>query len=186
MKVGVIGTGYVGLVTGTCLAYLGRDVTCVDIDERKIQMLQEGRSPIYEPGLEQLIQRGIQRGNLRFSTDLGSSVKEADVIFIAVGTPPLPTGRADLSFVKTVAHEIGRSISLEKRRIVVNKSTVPIGSGNWVEMLLEEGLNQNPAWRERLVGEASETQNSPLAVRRQNAIQPKDYLLVASNPELLR
>ncbi|MBK9316503.1 MAG: UDP-glucose/GDP-mannose dehydrogenase family protein [Acidobacteria bacterium] len=186
MKVGVIGTGYVGLVTGTCLAYLGRDVTCVDIDERKIQMLQEGRSPIYEPGLEQLIQRGIQRGNLRFSTDLGSSVNGADVIFIAVGTPPLPTGKADLSFVKAVAHEIGRSISLEKRRIVVNKSTVPIGSGNWVEMLLGEGLNQNPAWRERMVGDASETQNSPLAVRRQNAMQPKDYLLVASNPEFLR
>ena len=109
MEVCVVGTGYVGLVTGTCLAYLGHSVVCVDIDERKIEMLRSGRSPIYEPGLDQLIASGLQRGNLRFSTDISKPVKESEVIFIAVGTPPLSSGKADLSYVKAVAQSIGRA-----------------------------------------------------------------------------
>lgn len=185
MDVCVVGTGYVGLVTGTCLAYLGRNVICVDIDERKISMLREGKSPIYEPGLDQLVHTGLQRGNLRFSTDLAASIKESEIIFIAVGTPPLASGKADLSYVKGVAHEIGRALDCERRRVVVNKSTVPIGSGNWVEMLVREGLNENPIYRERLTAAA----NSPggaAASKRLNGLRPDDLFLVASNPEFLR
>ncbi len=180
MNVCVVGTGYVGLVTGTCLAYLGRNVICVDIDERKIKMLREGKSPIYEPGLDQLVQLGLQRGNLRFSTDLRSSVKDSEIIFIAVGTPPLPSGRADLSYVKTVAQDVGRSLDSERRRIVVNKSTVPIGSGNWVEMLVKEGLNENLSYREKAQDATT------AALRRANNLKPDDVFLVASNPEFLR
>ncbi|MBL8188065.1 MAG: UDP-glucose/GDP-mannose dehydrogenase family protein [Acidobacteria bacterium] len=189
MEVCVVGTGYVGLVTGTCLAYLGRSVVCVDIDERKIQMLREGKSPIYEPGLDQLITTGVQRGNLRFSTDLASAVKESEVIFIAVGTPPLPTGKADLSYVKAVAQSVGRAMDCERRCIVVNKSTVPIGSGNWVEMLVKEGLQENPAYRERLAMSAAAGQSGSTTTtvsRKLNGLKPEDVFLVASNPEFLR
>jgi len=193
VEVCVVGTGYVGLVTGTCLAYLGRSVVCVDIDERKIQMLRDGKSPIYEPGLDQLITIGIQRGTLKFSTDLASAVKASEVIFIAVGTPPLTTGKADLSYVKTVAQSVGRALDCERRRVVVNKSTVPIGSGNWVEMLVKEGLQDNPAYRERLAsmvagqGAAGQAEGATTTVsRRLNGIKPEDVFLVASNPEFLR
>jgi len=186
----VLGTGYVGLVTGTCLAYLGRNVVCVDIDERKIKMLRSGKTPIYEPGLEQLIHTGLQRGNLRFSIDLAASVRESEIIFIAVGTPPLANGRADLSYVHTVAQDVGRSLDCERRRIVVNKSTVPIGSGNWVEMLVREGLNDNPAYREKIASVAGNGNNEGKATvstsRRLNAVKPEEIFLIASNPEFLR
>lgn len=189
MEVCVVGTGYVGLVTGTCLAYLGRSVICVDIDERKVQMLREGKSPIYEPGLDQLITSGIQRGHLRFSTDLAAAVKESEIIFVAVGTPPLASGKADLSYVKAVAQQVGRSLDCERRRVIVNKSTVPIGSGNWVEMLVRDGLQENPAYRERLASVAvgqSENAATNGASRRLAGIKPEDVFLVASNPEFLR
>lgn len=197
MEVCVVGTGYVGLVTGTCLAYLGRSVVCVDIDERKIQMLREGKSPIYEPGLDQLIATGIQRGNLKFSTDLSAAVNESEIIFIAVGTPPLPTGKADLSYVKAVAQQVGRALDCERRRVIVNKSTVPIGSGNWVEMLVKDGLQENPAYRERQAALAAgqspnqtaaqvESSTTATVSRRLNGIKPEDVFLVASNPEFLR
>ncbi len=193
MEVCVVGTGYVGLVTGTCLAYLGHSVVCVDIDERKIEMLREGKSPIYEPGLEQLIATGAQRGHLRFSVDLPDSIKESEIVFIAVGTPPLPSGRADLSYVKTVAQSVGRALDCERRRVIVNKSTVPIGSGNWVEMLVREGLNENPAWREKLASAANAqpagATTAASSSRRLSAILslwPEDVFLVASNPEFLR
>ncbi|MGH9938738.1 MAG: UDP-glucose dehydrogenase family protein [Blastocatellia bacterium] len=198
MEVCVVGTGYVGLVTGTCLAYLGHSVVCVDIDERKIEMLRKGQSPIYEPGLDQLIASGTQRGNLHFSTDLSKSVRESEIIFIAVGTPPLPSGKADLSYVKAVAQSIGGALDCERRRVIVNKSTVPIGSGNWVEMLVKEGLNDNPAWREKLASAAdaqagaqiSGSTTDPATVstanRRSNGSKPEDVFLVASNPEFLR
>lgn len=179
MEVCVVGTGYVGLVTGTCLAYLGHSVVCVDIDERKIEMLRKGRSPIYEPGLDQLIASGLQRGNLQFSTDLSKPIKESEIIFIAVGTPPLPSGKADLSHVKAVAQSIGRALDCERRRVIVNKSTVPIGSGNWVEMLVKEGLNDNPAWLDRVASDSTTN-------RRSNGGRAEDIFLVASNPEFLR
>ena len=169
MRVCVVGAGYVGLVTGTCLAYLGREVTCVDIDTRKIEKLSQGESPIYEPGLDQLIGQGIQRGSLRFTADLPEAVRESEIVFIAVGTPPLPGGKADLSYVKAVAQQIGQSLDDRFRRVVVNKSTVPIGSGNWVEMLIKEGLAENPLFQS--------------AVRR---VKAEDLFVVASNPEFLR
>jgi len=186
VEVCVLGTGYVGLVTGTCLAYLGRSVVCVDIDERKIKMLREGRSPIYEPGLEQLIHTCLQHGHLRFSTDLAASVKESEIIFIAVGTPPLTNGRADLSYVQIVAQDVGRALDCDRRRIVVNKSTVPIGSGNWVEMLVREGLNDNPSYREKLASVAGNHESKTGNSRRLNAVKPDEIFLIASNPEFLR
>ncbi|MCI0664412.1 MAG: UDP-glucose/GDP-mannose dehydrogenase family protein [Acidobacteria bacterium] len=178
MNVCVIGAGYVGLVTGSCLAHLGRNVICVDIDERRIRALSDGQSPIYEPGLDQLLHSGLQRGNLRFSTELGSSIRESEIIFIAVGTPPLSNGKADLSFVKTVAQEIGRALDLKHRRLVVNKSTVPIGSGNWVEMLVKEGLNENLS--------LTNLENANYPTRRLDGAKGEEIFLIASNPEFLR
>lgn len=140
-------------------------MTCVDIDERKVKMLSEGKSPIYEPGLEQLLAICKQKEELSFTTDIAGAVKEADIIFIAVGTPPLPSGRANLSFVEAVARSIGAALEPGKRRVVVNKSTVPIGSGNWVDMLVREGLESNTACQ----GHKAET-----------------LFAVASNPEFLR
>jgi UDPglucose 6-dehydrogenase len=161
-------------------------VVCVDIDERKIEMLRKGKSPIYEPGLDQLIASGTQRGHLSFSTDLSKPVRESEIIFIAVGTPPLPSGKADLSYVKAVAQSIGRTLDCERRRVIVNKSTVPIGSGNWVEMLVKEGLNDNPVWRDKLASVTKAQASAAPSSRRLNGLKPEDIFLVASNPEFLR
>ncbi|MEP7270640.1 MAG: UDP-glucose/GDP-mannose dehydrogenase family protein [Acidobacteriota bacterium] len=185
MDVCVIGTGYVGLVTGTCLSYLGRSVVCVDIDERKIEMLREGRSPIYEPGLDALIGFGLQRGNLRFSTDLAGAVRQSEVVFIAVGTPSLGSGGPDLSAVEAVAREIGQSLDGSRRRVIVNKSTVPIGSGNWVEMLIKEGLNQKLALLQPKPGEL-DSREAATAAQRVTETSAEPPFLVASNPEFLR
>jgi UDPglucose 6-dehydrogenase len=161
-------------------------VVCVDIDERKIEALRKGQSPIYEPGLDQLITSGLQRGNLRFSTDLLQPVKESEIIFIAVGTPPQPGGKADLSYVKAVAQSIGRALDCERRRVIVNKSTVPIGSGNWVEMLVKEGLSENPIWLDRLASAANAPTGDLTSNRRSSGGKAEDLFLVASNPEFLR
>ena len=136
MKVCVIGTGYVGLVTGVCLADLGNEVTCVDRDREKIEGLKMGKLPIYEPGLPGLLEKN--RDRLAFTTDLGESVKEAKVVFITVGTPPKASGEPDLSGVEAVARQIGQF--LDGYKVIVNKSTVPIGSGDWVAMLIREGI----------------------------------------------
>ncbi|MDQ4004176.1 MAG: UDP-glucose/GDP-mannose dehydrogenase family protein [Actinomycetota bacterium] len=143
-NVGVVGAGYTGLATGACLAHLGHRVTCVDKDEDRIALLEEGQVPIYEPGLEELLARGVRRGRLRFSMELSEIVHEADVLFIAVGTPQGDDGSADLSNVAAVARGVGRALSeAEEERtrplIVVNKSTVPVGSGDYVSMLIAEG-----------------------------------------------
>jgi UDPglucose 6-dehydrogenase len=130
MKISVIGTGYVGLVTGTCLAESGNDVICMDIDERKIEMLNAGIVPIYEPGLEELIKRNVAHGRLNFTTDMAHAVMNADIIFIAVGTPPGEDGSADLKYVLGVAREIGKYMNGYK--VVINKSTVPVGTGDKV------------------------------------------------------
>ena len=162
--VGVVGTGYVGLTTGACLAHLGHRVTCVDIDAQLVAELGEGRIPFYEPGLEELVERSVRQGQLRFSTDLATVVRQAEVIFIAVGTPQGDGGSADLSGVVAVARGIGRALSEEPDRegplLVVNKSTVPVGSGDYVSMLLREG--------------AEDSGNGAVTYR------------VASNPEFLR
>jgi UDPglucose 6-dehydrogenase len=141
-NVGVVGAGYVGLTTGACLAHLGHRVTCVDKDEGRIALLEEGQVPIYEPGLEELLTGGARRGRLRFSTVLSEIVHGADVLFIAVGTPQGDGGSADLSDVAAVARGVGQALSkVERLRplVVVNKSTVPVGSGDYVSMLIAEG-----------------------------------------------
>lgn len=134
MKVAVVGTGYVGLVTGAVLAELGNDVICVDRDAAKVAKIQSGQSPIYEPGLDEILTRVIDNGLFRASTDLPSAVRAAEVVFIAVGTPPGPDGTPDLSQVEAVAREMAPHI--EKYTVVVNKSTVPVGTGQMVEDLL--------------------------------------------------
>jgi UDPglucose 6-dehydrogenase len=132
MKISVIGTGYVGLVTGTCLAESGNDVVCMDIDKKKIEMLKAGIVPIYEPGLEELIKRNMLHERLRFTTEMSLAVKSSDIIFIAVGTPPGDDGSADLKYVINVAREIGKHMNGYK--VVVNKSTVPVGTGERVKV----------------------------------------------------
>ena len=131
MKISVIGTGYVGLVTGTCLAESGNDVICMDIDAGKIEMLKSGAVPIYEPGLEELIKRNVAHGRLGFTTDMSRAVKESTLIFIAVGTPPGDDGSADLKHVLGVAREIGKYMNGYK--VIINKSTVPVGTAERVK-----------------------------------------------------
>jgi UDPglucose 6-dehydrogenase len=140
MRVTVIGTGYVGTVTGACLAYLGHRVTCVDTDLSKIEKLRLGQPPIFEPGLEELIACANERGGMNFETDLEDSVRESDVIFIAVGTPPLPSGESNLTYLESAARGIGAAMDASRFRVIVNKSTVPVGSGNLVETLVREGI----------------------------------------------
>ena len=148
MRVTVIGTGYVGTVTGACLAYLGHHVTCVDTDASKIARLQRGESPIYEPHLEDLLRLAASRGGIDFTTELAPAVAASDVIFIAVGTPPLPSGEANLCYLEAAAHGIGAAMDNSRFRVVVNKSTVPVGAGNLVEALVREGLDDaRPAER---------------------------------------
>jgi UDPglucose 6-dehydrogenase len=130
MKITVVGTGYVGLVTGTCLAETGNTVTCVDIDENKVSRLKEGKMPIYEPGLEKLFERNIKEERLFFTTNLAEGVKEAQIIFLALPTPPGEDGAADLRYVLGVAEEIGKLLSDYK--IIINKSTVPVGTADKV------------------------------------------------------
>src|SRR5258708_687955 len=130
MKLTIIGTGYVGLVTGACFAEVGHHVICVDNDASKVKVLQEGGIPIYEPGLEELVKNNVASGRLRFTTSTTQGVEESDVIFIAVPTPPLPDGSVDLSFIEKVAREIAGAMTSYK--IVVDKSTVPVKTGDKV------------------------------------------------------
>ncbi len=136
MHIAVIGTGYVGLVTGACFAEFGVDVTCVDIDADKIARLSAGEMPIYEPGLEQLVTKDMQSGRLRFTTDIKQAVEQALVIFLAVGTPPKSDGSPDLSFVETAAASVAEYMNGYK--VIVTKSTVPIGTGEWLRKLIRE------------------------------------------------
>ncbi|HTG81965.1 MAG TPA: UDP-glucose/GDP-mannose dehydrogenase family protein [Geobacteraceae bacterium] len=138
MKVCVIGSGYVGLVAGTCFAESGNDVTCVDVDEKKIEGLKQGIIPIYEPGLKELVLRNSEEGRLSFTTDIAAAVKNSLVNFIAVGTPPGEDGSADLQYVIDVARQIGRH--MESFKIVVDKSTVPVGTADKVRQAIAEEL----------------------------------------------
>jgi UDPglucose 6-dehydrogenase len=159
MKVVVVGTGYVGLTTGVALAYLGNHVTCLDIDQNKIANLKNGKIPIYEPGLEQLLE--ISKGNMQFTCSYDEAgIGSCDVVFIAVGTPSLPDGNADLTFVKSAAEALGARLN-HAFTVVVNKSTVPIGSGNWVGALLRD------------------------AYLHSKGAEPVGMYAVASNPEFL-
>lgn len=157
MQVAIIGTGYVGLTTGVALAYLGHQVVGLDVDAQKVERLQRGDIPIYEPYLAELLH--LARPNITFTTDYATAIAPAQVIFIAVGTPSLPDGNPDLTYVRQAAQGIGLHLA-QPFTVIVNKSTVPIGSGNWVETLIEEALRTRP--------------------------QPVPRFAVASNPEFLR
>jgi UDPglucose 6-dehydrogenase len=139
MRVCVIGTGYVGLVTGVCLTHIGHHVICIDNNEEKVKLMKSGQSPIYEPGLSELMQSSAASGNLEFSTDLEAGVKHGEILFIAVGTPALPTGESDTRYVEAVARGIGAHLN-GGYKVIVNKSTVPIGSGDWVRMIVLDGV----------------------------------------------
>ena len=143
MKVTVFGIGYVGLVTGTCLAEMGNHVVCVDIDAVKVEGLNQGRIPIYEPGLTPMVVQNHREGRLQFTTDAKSSVEHADIIFIAVGTPPDEDGSADLQYVLAVADTIGRHLA--RPAVVVNKSTVPVGTADRVEAAVAAALQTRGA-----------------------------------------
>lgn len=138
MKVTIVGTGYVGLVTGTCFAEMGTDVCCVDVDLEKIAALQQGIPPIYEQGLEELLQKNIQKGRISFTTSIAQGIDDAEVVFIAVGTPPDEDGSADLHYVLDVAREVGRC--MKGYLLVVTKSTVPVGTACKVRAALEAEL----------------------------------------------
>lgn len=140
MKIAVVGTGYVGLVTGTCFTEVGIEVTCIDIDEKKIEGLKKGEMPIYEPGLETMVLKNHERGRLQFSTCLAKSIKGCEAVFIAVGTPPGEDGSADLKYVLAVAREIGQNMS--HYLVVVTKSTVPVGTAKKVKAAVQEELDK--------------------------------------------
>lgn len=138
MKITIVGTGYVGLVSGTCFAEVGIDVTCVDVNQAKIENLKNGISPIYEPGLDIMIARNVEKNRLMFTTDLSSCVNDSDVIFIAVGTPPDEDGSADLKYVLEVAHTIGQHMN--RHLLVATKSTVPVGTAHKVRNAIQKEL----------------------------------------------
>ena len=140
MHIAVIGSGYVGLVTGACFAEFGVDVTCVDVDAEKIARLTKGESPIYEPGLDSLIKKNLQAGRLRFTTDIELATKQSLVIFLAVGTPPCPDGSADLSFIETAARDIARH--MDSYKVIATKSTVPVGTGRRLAGLIKQNQKQ--------------------------------------------
>lgn len=140
MKIAIVGTGYVGLVSGTCFAEMGVDVTCVDVNKEKIERLQKGEVPIYEPGLDEMVLRNFREGRLHFTTELTSCLDEVEVVFSAVGTPPDEDGSADLSYVLDVAHEVGANMN--HYLTVVTKSTVPVGTAKLVKAAIQEELDR--------------------------------------------
>lgn len=135
MNICVIGTGYVGLVTGTVFSDLGNDVICADVDAEKVRRLSQGDPVIYEPGLEEMLSRNIADGRIRFTTDVEDAVRRSDVVFIAVGTPPKENGETDLSYVEAAARSIARA--LDRYKVIVNKSTVPVGTGEFVRDVIQ-------------------------------------------------
>ena len=140
MKVAIVGSGYVGLVTGTCFAEVGIDVTCVDIDQKKIENLKQGIIPIYEPGLEEMVHRNMKKGRLQFTTSIAEALEDCEVLFSAVGTPPGEDGSADLQYVLSVARDCGRN--MKDYLLVVTKSTVPVGTARKVKTAIQEELDK--------------------------------------------
>lgn len=161
-KISIFGTGYVGLVTGSCFAYLGNKVICIDIDEEKIERLKKGDIPIYEPQLDKIVSLAKESDNIEFTTDYSYGIKNSDFIFIAVGTPSLPDGSADLSFVENALHTIASQITEDDFKIIINKSTVPVGTGRWATKILTTELTKK------------------------GIKEPQKHFSVVSNPEFLR
>jgi UDPglucose 6-dehydrogenase len=176
MNLTVIGTGYVGLVAGTCFAETGNDVVCVDIDEEKIAMLKSGKVPIYEPGLEEIVRRNAEDQRLSFTNELGSAVKKSEIIFIAVGTPQSATGHANLSYVEATARSIGKAMNGFK--IIVTKSTVPVGTADLIKGWLSEETRQPFA-----VASNPEFMKEGAAV--EDFMKPDRVVLGGDNPEAL-
>jgi UDPglucose 6-dehydrogenase len=174
MRVCTIGTGYVGLVTGACLAHIGHDVICVDNNPAKVDLMKSGQSPIYEPGLSEIMQAAMATKRLQFTTDLALGVEHGEILFIAVGTPPLANGSSDTQYVEAVARGIGQHLNGDYK-VIVNKSTVPIGSGDWVKMLVMDGVAERTK-QPSLVGGGEQP-------RPDRFIPQFD---VVSNPEFLR
>jgi len=135
MKVAIVGSGYVGLVTGTCFSEVGIEVTCVDIDQKKIDDLNNGIVPIYEPGLEEMLLRNMKKGRLKFTSSLAEALEDCEVLFTAVGTPPDKDGSADLQYVLSVARDCGRN--MKDYLLIVTKSTVPVGTAQKVRKALQ-------------------------------------------------
>jgi UDPglucose 6-dehydrogenase len=162
MNIAVIGTGYVGLVTGTCFAETGNIVTCVDIDKNKVERLSAGKITIFEPGLEKLFERNSKEGRLRFTTSLAEGIRDARIIFLALPTPPDGDGYADLNFVLGVADNIGRLLQKDDYKIIIDKSTVPVGTADKVRFIITE------------------------SVKTTGIENPKELFDVVSNPEFLR
>jgi UDPglucose 6-dehydrogenase len=175
MRVCVIGTGYVGLVTGACLAHIGHHVICVDNNEEKVKLLKAGQSPIYEPGLSEIMQSASSEGNLEFTSDLAAGVAHGEILFIAVGTPALPTGETDTRYVEAVARGIGAHLD-SGYKVIVNKSTVPIGSGDWVRMIVLDGVAERQKSLVTAGGGAADKAIAKIAAE----------FDVVSNPEFLR
>lgn len=175
MRVCVIGTGYVGLVTGACLAHVGHHVICVDNNEEKVKIMKSGQSPIYEPGLSEIMQESTKAGRLEFTSDLAAGVAHGDILFIAVGTPALPNGESDTRYVEAVARGIGSHLD-SNYKVIVNKSTVPIGSGDWVRMIVLDGI------AERQKAKSGNTSTTG----EETAEKIKADFDVVSNPEFLR
>jgi UDPglucose 6-dehydrogenase len=199
MNITVVGTGYVGLVTGACLAEIGHQIVCVDNNHQKITALQAGQIPIYEPGLEAMVHRWSNNtdpslGSITFTTDLRQGVAFGDVIFIAVGTPALPNGEPNLQYVEAVARSIGQYLAqgqitasgadANRYRVIVNKSTVPIGSGDWVRMVILEGAAQ-VSREQALVGVGTGGRSDTYRLESSTGLQVPVFDVV-SNPEFLR
>ncbi len=166
MKISVVGTGYVGLVSGTCFAETGINVTCVDVDEKKIEKLNNGIIPIYEPGLEDIYKKNVDKGRLRFTTNLAESLENSDALFIAVGTPPDEDGSADLKYVLGVAREIGKH--LDHYMVIATKSTVPVGTSKKVKEAIKQELDK------RGVAIEFDVASNPEFLKEGNAVQ--DFL----------
>ncbi|WP_340113861.1 UDP-glucose dehydrogenase family protein [Maribellus mangrovi] len=166
MKISVVGTGYVGLVSGTCFAETGINVTCVDVDDKKIEKLNNGIIPIYEPGLEDIYKKNVEKGRLVFTTNLAESLENADALFIAVGTPPDEDGSADLKYVLGVAREIGKNI--DHYMVIATKSTVPVGTSKKVKEAIQDELDK------RGVKVAFDVASNPEFLKEGNAVQ--DFL----------
>ena len=175
MQIAIIGTGYVGLVTGTCLSDFGLEVICVDKDSEKIECLNSGKVPIYEPNLEDLITKNVKAGRLTFTTKLEKAVKESKAIFIAVGTPPNDDGSANLKQIEEVAQQIARH--LNDYKVIVNKSTVPIGTAAKITRIIQEY---------QIKDEKNITLSSPSPLRGEGGVRVKHPFDVVSNPEFLR
>ena len=161
-------------MTGACLAHIGHDVICIDNNEEKVKLMKSGQSPIFEPGLSEIMQSAITSGNIVFSSDLAAGVAHGEILFIAVGTPPLPTGESDTRYVEAVARGIGTNLN-GGYKVIVNKSTVPIGSGDWVRMIVLDGI----AERQKALVTAGGAGEDKLP-------EINGHFDVISNPEFLR